>query len=89
MYVDMIIGRRCDPEHPPKQARLTKWAWDVEGNAIGSAHPTNNPLLNTRVYEMEYGDGMTELIEVGPGKVLQGLVKKVDRAFPASQGEWQ
>jgi [acyl-carrier-protein] S-malonyltransferase len=26
-------------------------------------------------------DGATEFIEVGPGNVLQGLVKKVDRAM--------
>ncbi len=29
-------------------------------------------------------DGATEFIEVGPGNVLQGLVKKVDRAMPTS-----
>jgi [acyl-carrier-protein] S-malonyltransferase len=28
-------------------------------------------------------DGCTEVVEVGPGKVLQGLFKKVDRALPA------
>jgi len=28
--------------------------------------------------------GATEVVEVGPGKVLQGLFKKVDRAFPTS-----
>ena len=26
--------------------------------------------------------GATSVTEVGPGKVLQGLFKKVDRAFP-------
>jgi [acyl-carrier-protein] S-malonyltransferase len=29
-------------------------------------------------------DGATEVIEVGPGKVLQGLFKKVDRQFTVS-----
>ena len=29
-------------------------------------------------------DGAKEVVEVGPGKVLQGLFKKVDRAFPCS-----
>jgi [acyl-carrier-protein] S-malonyltransferase len=29
-------------------------------------------------------DGASEFIEVGPGNVLQGLVKKVDRAMPTS-----
>lgn len=28
--------------------------------------------------------GTTEVVEVGPGKVLQGLFKKVDRGFPTS-----
>lgn len=29
-------------------------------------------------------DGCSEVVEVGPGKVLQGLFKKVDRKFPTS-----
>jgi [acyl-carrier-protein] S-malonyltransferase len=32
-------------------------------------------------------DGVKEVIEVGPGKVLQGLFKKVDRAFLCSSAE--
>jgi [acyl-carrier-protein] S-malonyltransferase len=27
-------------------------------------------------------DGCTSVVECGPGRVLQGLFKKVDRAFP-------
>ena len=48
-----------------------------------------SPVRWTQTMEQMIADGMTELIEVGPGKVLQGLVKKIDRAFPTSQGEWQ
>ncbi|MEO6851089.1 MAG: [acyl-carrier-protein] S-malonyltransferase, partial [Mucilaginibacter sp.] len=29
-------------------------------------------------------DGATSFTEVGPGSVLQGLIRKVDRAMPAS-----
>jgi [acyl-carrier-protein] S-malonyltransferase len=29
-------------------------------------------------------DGCSEVIEVGPGKVLQGLFKKIDREIPTA-----
>ena len=48
-----------------------------------------SPVRWTQTMHQMIADGMTELIEVGPGNVLQGLVKKVDRAFPTSRGEWQ
>jgi [acyl-carrier-protein] S-malonyltransferase len=34
-------------------------------------------------------DGATSFTEVGPGKVLQGLVKKVDMAVPTSSAALQ
>lgn len=38
----------------------------------------------TQTIQKMIEDGATEFIEVGPGNVLQGLVKKVDRSMPAS-----
>jgi len=35
----------------------------------------------TQTMHQMIADGASQLIEVGPGKVLQGLIKKVDRAF--------
>jgi [acyl-carrier-protein] S-malonyltransferase len=32
-------------------------------------------------------DGCTEVIEVGPGKVLQGLFKKVSRDLPTASAD--
>lgn len=61
-----------------------------------SAEPTRDPALIreqlvaqltapvrwTQSMEAMIANGATEVTEVGPGKVLQGLFKKVDRAFP-------
>ena len=44
------------------------------------------PVLWTQIEKQMIADGMSELIEIGPGKVLQGLIKKVDRRFPTSSG---
>jgi [acyl-carrier-protein] S-malonyltransferase len=45
------------------------------------------PVRWTQTMHQMIADGATEVIEVGPGKVLQGLFKKVDRAFPCSSAE--
>jgi [acyl-carrier-protein] S-malonyltransferase len=47
------------------------------------------PVRWTQTMHTMLADGATEVIEVGPGKVLQGLFKKVDRAFPCSSAEIQ
>jgi len=39
------------------------------------------PVKWTQTMHQMIEDGATKMIEVGPGKVLQGLVKKVDRGF--------
>lgn len=45
------------------------------------------PVRWTQTMNQMITDGCAEVIEVGPGKVLQGLFKKVDRAFPTSSAE--
>lgn len=42
------------------------------------------PVKWTQTMNAMIADGATEAIEVGPGKVLQGLFKKVDRRFETS-----
>lgn len=42
------------------------------------------PVRWTQTMHQMITDGCSEVIEVGPGKVLQGLFKKVDRKFPTS-----
>jgi [acyl-carrier-protein] S-malonyltransferase len=45
------------------------------------------PVRWTQTMHQMIADGASEVIEVGPGKVLQGLFKKVDRQFPTSSAE--
>lgn len=40
------------------------------------------PVKWTQIMNAMIDDGIAKYIEVGPGKVLQGLMKKVDRRFP-------
>lgn len=45
------------------------------------------PVRWTQTMHSMIADGAEEVIEVGPGKVLQGLFKKVDRKFPTSSAQ--
>ena len=45
------------------------------------------PVRWTQTVINMIADGATSFTEVGPGKVLQGLVKKVDRAIPTASAE--
>ena len=44
------------------------------------------PVRWTQTMKQMITDGCEEVVEVGPGKVLQGLFKKIDRKFPTSSG---
>ena len=46
-----------------------------------------SPVRWTQTMHSMIADGAEEVIEVGPGKVLQGLFKKVDRKFQTSSAE--
>jgi [acyl-carrier-protein] S-malonyltransferase len=45
------------------------------------------PVRWTQTMQQMIADGCTEVIEVGPGKVLQGLFKKVSRDLPTLSAE--
>lgn len=46
-----------------------------------------SPVRWTQTMQNMLGDGVQSFVEVGPGKVLQGLVKKVDRKIETSSAE--
>ncbi|MFW6019371.1 MAG: ACP S-malonyltransferase [Bacteroidales bacterium] len=46
-----------------------------------------SPVRWTQIMQNMIADGMTSYTEVGPGKVLQGLIKKIDRKMPAQSAE--
>lgn len=46
------------------------------------------PVRWTQTMQKMIADGCDSVVEVGPGKVLQGLFKKVDRAFPTESAEF-
>jgi len=45
------------------------------------------PVRWTQTMQQMIADGVSSFTEVGPGKVLQGLVKKVDRQLPTESAE--
>ena len=42
------------------------------------------PVRWTQTIQQMIADGGTEFIELGPGKVLQGLMRKIDRGVTTS-----
>jgi [acyl-carrier-protein] S-malonyltransferase len=57
---------------------------DIKANLVSQL---TGAVRWTQIMNAMIADGATEVIEVGPGKVLQGLFKKVDRTFPCSSAE--
>ena len=45
------------------------------------------PVKWTHIMQNMLADGVTEVVEVGPGKVLQGLFKKIDRELITSSAQ--
>ena len=45
------------------------------------------PVRWTQIMTNMLADGITELTEVGPGNVLQGLLKKVNRKLPSKSAQ--
>lgn len=57
---------------------------EIKNNLI---QQLTSPVKWTQSVQNMLSDGASEFIEVGPGKVLQGLVKKIDRSAAARSAE--
>ncbi|HRO76191.1 MAG TPA: ACP S-malonyltransferase, partial [Crocinitomicaceae bacterium] len=68
---------------------------NVNAQAVTNPDEIKQNLINqltgavrwTQIMQNMLKDGCTEVIEVGPGKVLQGLFKKIDRTIPTESAE--
>ncbi|MFT5480316.1 MAG: [acyl-carrier-protein] S-malonyltransferase [bacterium] len=72
------------PSCPVYQNVSTKGETDpqtIKGNLIAQL---TAPVKWTQSVQNMVDDGATEFIEVGPGRALQGMIKKVDRALVVS-----
>ena len=75
-----IVSPIC-PVYQNVTAKGVTSAEEIKENLIAQL---TAPVRWTQTMNQMIADGCAEVIEVGPGKVLQGLFKKVDRQFPTS-----
>ena len=79
IYATRFSEPTC-PVYQNYTARATTDPDEIRKNLI---QQLISPVLWTQTVRNMLKDGATSFIEVGPGQVLQGLVKKVDRSVPA------
>jgi len=71
------------PSAPVVQNAKAIAANDVDGLVASLKEHVYNPVQWTATVQRLQSDyGVTALIEAGPGKVLTGLAKRIDRALP-------
>lgn len=75
------------PTCPVYQNVTASAVTDPEAIKMNLVAQLTAPVKWTQTMHQMIADGCAEVVEVGPGKVLQGLFKKVDRAFPTSSAE--
>ncbi|GAB4036771.1 ACP S-malonyltransferase [Spirosoma jeollabukense] len=75
-----FIAPRC-PVYQNVNAQATTDPETIKANIIAQL---TSPVRWTQSVEQMVADGATEFYECGPGKVLQGLIKKISPATPVS-----
>jgi len=75
-YVNAEIGIRRDPEGPIQRAKVKRRKLDDSGMPVGTAHSTGNPLLDQRMYEVEFLDGTQETLAAN--YLAENILAQVD-----------
>ncbi len=55
---------------------------DTDGIRTSLEHQVTLPVLWQRCMEQMIDDGVTSFVEIGPGRVLSGLMRKINRKMP-------
>lgn len=79
-----IFHKPICPVYQNVVAKAVKDSVEIKENLILQL---TAPVRWTQTIQQMIADGATEFIEVGPGKVLQGLVRKIDRNVTAGSAE--
>lgn len=79
-----IFHKPICPVYQNVVAKAVKDSVEIKENLILQL---TAPVRWTQTVQQMIADGATEFIEVGPGKVLQGLVRKIDRSVTAGSAE--
>ena len=74
------------PVYQNVPAKAVTSAAEIKKNLIAQL---TAPVKWTQSVQAMIADGGTEFVEVGPGKVLQGLMRKIDRSVAASGASFQ
>ena len=79
-----IFHKPICPVYQNVVAKAVKDSVEIKENLILQL---TAPVRWTQTIQQMIADGATEFIEVGPGKVLQGLIRKIDRTVTAGSAE--
>ena len=71
----------CCPVYQNVDAKPHTDPAEIKANLVAQL---TAPVRWTQTVKNMIADGATEFVELGPGKVLQGLVSKIDRAMEVS-----
>lgn len=78
---DTTFNQPIAPIYQNVNAQATSEVEQIKANLIAQL---TAPVRWTQTMQNMIADGASEFVECGPGKVLQGLIKKVDRKMPTS-----